>query len=396
MVNFSTPPGLEGLLDLDRKGVDIRPTLLRVLTDQYLLSPTHTPDEERHYTELAMRLIDETDIPTRQAVASRLAPHACAPRSIMLQLARDMLDIAEPVLRHSPVLTPADCEAIIAERGPLYGEIIAQRGRPTETAAVKEPAAVRPTPPLHRPTPSPALEEAIAELKRAKEAFQSKAEVHPKPETGAQHRLQPQPEADSVEQPETATQADELCELFFAAGSLERRLILINLDFATWEPSQPPTMLRAEVWQLETSALKHNTSGVIRELERALSISNRQARRIVEDEQGEPIVVAAKAMRIPADVLQRILLFMNPRIGQSVDRVYELAALYNEISVEAACRLIAILRAADGAVRDRERHAWHSAAETARRALSEITTTATPRRNTPPFEQKTPAKSFGR
>ena len=74
----------------------------------------------------------------------------------------------------------------------------------------------------------------------------------------------------------------------------------------------------------------------MRELERALGISYQQARRIVEDEMGEPIVVAAKAMSLPADVLQRILLFMNPRVGQSVDRVYELAALYNEISVEAA------------------------------------------------------------
>ena len=141
MVNFSTPPGLEGLLDLDRKGVDIRPTLLRVLTDQYLLSPSHTPEEERHYTELAMRLIDETDMPTRAAIAAKLAPHAIAPKSIMLQLARDMLDIAEPVLRYSPCLTPADCEAIIAERGPLYGEIIAQRGQPVETPAPPEPAA---------------------------------------------------------------------------------------------------------------------------------------------------------------------------------------------------------------------------------------------------------------
>ncbi len=87
----------------------------------------------------------------------------------------------------------------------------------------------------------------------------------------------------------------------------------------------------------------------MRELERALGISYRQSRRIVEDELGEPIVVAAKAMSLPADVLQRIVLFMNPRVGQSVDRVYELAALYSEISVEAARRLVAILRAAEPA-----------------------------------------------
>ena len=129
MVKFSTPPpGLEGLFDLDRKGVDIRPTLLRVLTDQYLRTPVHTPEEERTYTELAMRLIDETDIATRAAVSVRLAPHANAPRPIMLQLARDVLDVAEPVLLHSPVLTPADCQAIIVERGAYYADILARRG----------------------------------------------------------------------------------------------------------------------------------------------------------------------------------------------------------------------------------------------------------------------------
>ena len=130
MVKFSTPPGLEGLFDLDRKGVDIRPTLLRVLTDQYLRTPVHTPEEERTYTELAMRLIDETDIATRAAVSVRLAPHACAPRAIMLQLARDVLEVAEPVLLHSPVLTPADCQAIIVERGVCYADILARRGKP--------------------------------------------------------------------------------------------------------------------------------------------------------------------------------------------------------------------------------------------------------------------------
>ena len=95
-------------------------------------------------------------------------------------------------------------------------------------------------------------------------------------------------------------------------------------------------------------------------------------------------MVAAKAMNLPADVLQRILLFMNPRIGQSVDRVYELSALYNEITVEAACRLVAILRAADAAVRKREPDpaAWHAAADSARRALSEIATAPAGRRDT--------------
>jgi hypothetical protein len=46
-------------------------------------------------------------------------------------------------------------------------------------------------------------------------------------------------------------------------------------------------------------------------------------------------------------VLERILLFVNPRIGQSVQRVYELATRYDEISTQAALHLVAIWQAAD-------------------------------------------------
>jgi hypothetical protein len=163
----------------------------------------------------------------------------------------------------------------------------------------------------------------------------------------------PAPIADSasnVASPETrdAPDAHELCELFFAAGSPERRLILLNLDYAIWSVGEPPApMQRADIWRIETAALRHHTSTVMRELERALGLSLEQSRRVVDDELGEPIVAAAKAMNLPADVLQRIVLFMNPRVGQSVDRVYELSTLYNEISVEAARRLVAIMRAAE-------------------------------------------------
>jgi hypothetical protein len=70
-----------------------------------------------------------------------------------------------------------------------------------------------------------------------------------------------------------------------------------------------------------------------------------------------------------------MLLFVNPHIGQSIDRVYELAELYGEITVDAARRMIALLRDADPAEYRPPRYespAWRNAAENARRALSEI------------------------
>lgn len=376
MVNFSTA-GLEGLFDLDRKGVDIRPTLLRVLTDQYLSSPVHSLDEERHYTELAMRLIDETDIATRAAVSVRLAPQACAPRPIILQLARDVLEVAEPVLLHAPGLTVADCDAIIAERGQVYAEILKRRGKtpgppPAATPSPKRPpmsaeafaAALQPLRSLHAPAGTPAPTSSVTADDGASAAVAT-------PETAAGQAFAATATGETLPAAEIEdAAARELSELFFAAGSSERRLILISLDFAAWPGAAPPAALqRSDIWRMETAALRHHTATLIRELERALGFSQQLARRVIEDDQGEPIVAAAKAMAMPADVLQRIVLFLNPRVGQSVDRVYQLSSLYTEISVEAARRLVAILRAA--APRDARDALGTGSSDTARRALSE-------------------------
>jgi hypothetical protein len=145
--------------------------------------------------------------------------------------------------------------------------------------------------------------------------------------------------------PVNVAEARELSELFYAAKAPERRLILINLDYAPLISSQPlPAMQRTDVWRLEAAALEHNAETLIGELERVLAVSRAQARRIVNDELGGPIVVAAKAMGLPAEVLQRLLLFWSSWVGQPVDHICELADLYDEISTDAAHRLIVIWR----------------------------------------------------
>ena len=106
-MDSGSPPSLDGLAHLSkRSGVDMRPTLLRVLTDLYVQKLTHTDDEERHYTELALRLLDTVDVATRTAVATRLARHLAPPRRILERLAGDLPGIAEPVRAH-PVLRAA-------------------------------------------------------------------------------------------------------------------------------------------------------------------------------------------------------------------------------------------------------------------------------------------------
>lgn len=97
----TTPPllsGLDGLMSLSRReGVDIRPTLLRVLTDLYVQAPSHTDDEERQFIELASRLIDQVDDATRAAVRARLSIYPQTPTIIAAQLGIAARDQQQPV-----------------------------------------------------------------------------------------------------------------------------------------------------------------------------------------------------------------------------------------------------------------------------------------------------------
>jgi hypothetical protein len=309
--------GLEGLFDLaaDGNGVDMYATLLRVLTDLYLQRPIHTPEDEHYYTELALRLIDATGVSERAALAARLASYPSAPRPVLERLARDVVEVAGPILERSPWLGSGEVKARAEASGDAHGESIA-------TSPGDAPQAAQ-----------------LAE-------------------------------------------ASELSELFYAAKAPERRLILINLDYAPLIPSQPlPHIQRTDVWRLESAALEHNAETLIHELERMLGLSRAQARRIVNDELGEPIVVGAKAMDLPADALQGLLLFWSRWVGQPVDRICELADLYAEISTDTAYRLIAIWREdkrAENEPLPHERLAWQAAAENARRALCEVSRSEDP------------------
>src|ERR1700738_5220676 len=80
-------PGFDGLMTLSRReGVDIRPTLLRVLTDLYVQANAHSGDEERQFVELTSRLIDEVDDATRAVVRARLAIYPGTPVEVLRRL----------------------------------------------------------------------------------------------------------------------------------------------------------------------------------------------------------------------------------------------------------------------------------------------------------------------
>src|SRR3954470_7727396 len=115
-------PGFDGLMTLSRReGVDIKPTLLRVLTDLYVQTSAHSADEERQFVELASRLVDDVDDATRAAVRARLAIYPATPVETLTKLGLR-------AMQNEPAL-------------PLAGPIPASlRSAPSRTAPRDEPA----------------------------------------------------------------------------------------------------------------------------------------------------------------------------------------------------------------------------------------------------------------
>jgi len=268
-------PGFDGLMILSRReGVDIRPTLLRVLTDLYVQARTHSTEEARQFVELTSRLIDEVDDATRAAVRSRLAIYPGTPAIIAAKLG----------------ITPA--------RGDIR---------------VPVPAAI----PAPTPVPAPEIQAP----------------------TGAEQRM-----ASTLSmQP---TDAAEISDMFFSASASERALILHNLPETPLRASARIPAARAQraIQILEMAAFAPDVENFTLELGEALILPARIAAQVVTDPGGEPLACAAKALDMPSAVFQRVLLFLKPEFGSSVNNVYRLSRLYDRLSERSALIMLAAWR----------------------------------------------------
>jgi Uncharacterised protein conserved in bacteria (DUF2336) len=299
-------PGFDGLMTLSRReGVDIRPTLLRVLTDLYVQARAHSTEEARQFVELTSRLIDQVDDATRAAVRARLAIYPGTPLEIARKLG----------------IRPAH-----------------------DDMRVPVPAAI--------PVPPPA---AAPPAKAPSEAQQRMASNLP---------MQP-------------TDAAEISDMFFRASASERALILHNLPETPLRASAriPVARTARAIETLEMAAFAVDVENFTLELGETLILPARVAAQVVSDPGGEPLACAAKALDMPSAVFQRVLLFLNPEFGSSVNNVYRLSRLYDRLSERSALIMLAAWRGSTLAVtrakyrpslHDDERHRARSAAGQAR------------------------------
>jgi hypothetical protein len=273
-------PGFDGLMTLSRReGVDIRPTLLRVLTDLYVQASAHSGDEERQFVELTSRLIEEVDDATRAAVRARLAIYPATPVEILNKLG----------LRRS------------------------HPGQPVPVAAAI-PTAPPQAPPVKAPTE--------AQLRMASNL------------------------------PMRPNDAAEISDMFFAASASERAAILHNLQETPLKASAriPTARAARAIETLQMAAYAQDSENFALELGEALILPSRIAAQVVADPGGEPLACAARALDMPSEIFQRVLMFLNPEFGVSVHNVYRLSRLYDHLTERSALVMLAAWRGSTMAV----------------------------------------------
>jgi uncharacterized protein (DUF2336 family) len=255
-----------------REGVDIRPTLLRVLTDLYVQAPGHSAEEQQHYVELASRLIGQVDDATRCVVRARLAVYPDTPAEIC-----ELLGLAKPAALPKSVMNPA----------------------PEPQAEPQQPET------------------------GAADGHASKLSMRP-------------------------DDAASIDDMFMRAAPAERIQILRSLEGSPLRPAAriEPRRAGRAIAVLERAALARDRATFAAELADALLLPAVVGERLVADASGEPLACAVRALAMPAEIFQRVLLFLKPEWGCSVISVFRLARLYDSLGEHVALIMLSVWRGA--------------------------------------------------
>jgi hypothetical protein len=347
-------PRLDGLFALSRTpGLDVRPTLLRVLTDLFVNARQRGEDDLERYAELAGHLIDQVDDETRLVVAGKLGPCAFAPRSVLDKLIAAEPNVAARVIEVSPLMTRDDLWTLATDGGPLTSAAIARRsdldGELIRFLARKGISAVAEA--LGR-NPAAAMDrETIALLSPLAATTPSLAEL-----LAARGGVK----------------AEWLAPIFLELDEAVRATVLTafgHVDQAKRPVPREALILAPKLVldALESAALSRDLDGLAGGIAQLFGMTPDTALRIVRDRTGEALTVTLIAIGVPVDQATRILMFANTEAGSSFQHMRKLVGLVETLPRNAATRLA--------------------------RLFSETLTEATPVRHEPVFVETQPVRA---
>ena len=318
------PDLLQGLADLgQRSDLEMRPILLRVLTDLFVSRESHPREDIRRYEEIALGLIGKTDEATRAILAGKLARSGATPRSLIDFFLKEGGANAAEFLRCSNRIDRARLLALAGA-----GDVEAARAIATRTdldAALVAALVERPEPEIARTlaanAAAPLDANALASLARRGRRD---------PELG---RLICGRVSDPV----------LLTPLFRWASPSQRAAIILSARrdrLANLERAPRYTIEQIDTRELERAAVLGDRPLLHALVARALQIGLAEASDLVDDERGEPMALILSALRVPPEIAARVFMSLAPPIAHSHERVRALCALVVDVSPRVARDLL--------------------------------------------------------
>lgn len=306
-----TSLSLGGLERLSReRGVDTRPTLLRVVTDLHASAPNRTKADTERYVDLATPLLAQADHATRVAVARRLAPLPDAPDAILERLLGDDVEVACEVIRLSPRL---DTERLF---------MIAVNGGPAEARALAE-----------RKILDPGLARVLSRHDDRQVVIALASNEHATFDAATLANLVARGRGDAhlaevlLARPDVPARA--CAALYMHATPLERSRIRLALT-ATLAPGAPGVDPRAATLTRAAAASGDRTA-----FTQALAFAFRQPQHEIEnllsDPSGELLALALAACSLSREeAVSALLIFAPEKVRTSVDCIFNAAALVED------------------------------------------------------------------
>ncbi len=302
----------DDLADVARANQQTRDSaLLRATTELFVQDLTHDEDEIRRYEELAIHFLPKVPVEVRATVAERLAVCADAPHAVIRTLARDIFQVAAPVIRRSSVLDAFDLLSVIAATDVEHHRLIARRSDIGE------------------------------DVKRALR-LTGDAEVTGYLDNGPAMRAQPPQDAEqqqpSIQQPEAPPPARRRSRFdVWQFLDLDRPTRLrVIADIAMGPPisraAAGPTPDRAfqsilSAAQIVGFARNGQIAELIAAIADGLGLNPDAVAACVRDHTGEPLAVLLKALRLDELQAQQVFLMASP-VGRDVQAFFPLTDLY--------------------------------------------------------------------
>ena len=308
----------DDLADIARANQQTRDSaLLRATTELFAQDLTHSEDEIRRYEELAIHFLPKVPVEVRATVAERLAICADAPRAVIRVLARDVFQVAAPVIRRSPVLDSFDLLSVIAATDIEHHRLIARRSDLSEDVA----RALRLT---------------------------GDAEVIGYLDNGPSMRVRPAEAAapPPAETPTVVPQAErpparprhgrfDIWQFLDLDRATRLRVIAdIAMDPSIVQPASASAQSADRAFQSILSAAQivgfarnGRDAELIAAIADGLQLNTDAVAACVNDHTGEPLAILLKALRLDEIQAQQVFLMASP-VGRDVQAFYPLTDLY--------------------------------------------------------------------